>query len=86
MTKSYLKRYQEGEHEQVWRELDFALLPIKEQFDAVKLAGGNNRAELKEIAAEMAPLHKLIDKEKSNWYWLESERREAQKLLDKVKD
>ncbi|WP_294221142.1 hypothetical protein [uncultured Shimia sp.] len=33
MTKSYVKRYQEGEHEQVWRELDFFLLPIKEQFE-----------------------------------------------------
>ncbi|WP_412555079.1 hypothetical protein [Shimia sp. MIT1388] len=33
MTKSLVKRYQEGEHEQVWRELDFALLPIKEQFE-----------------------------------------------------
>lgn len=33
MTKSLVERYREGEHEQVWRELDFALLPIKEQFE-----------------------------------------------------
>ncbi|GAA6179250.1 hypothetical protein NBRC116594_06880 [Shimia sp. NS0008-38b] len=33
MKKSSVRRYKEGEHEQVWRELDFALLPIKEQFE-----------------------------------------------------